>query len=358
DVTSGYNIGLNVTVDPKLNGMLGFTRKEVLLMIDYYRSKGKIPHSNEFLLEIMTQWYGNYRFSRKDEERIYNSDMILYFLVDYIASGELPEDLIDTNVRIDYSKLRYLIIIDQGKQKSSNGNFNRLKQIIQDSQTTAKLQKSFPLEKIADGNNFTSLLFYFGLLTVASSKLDRTVLTIPNETIRRLYYDYIKEGYEETNVFSLNFVTYGDLMEEMATRGKWEPFFKYITDLMKESMSLRDLIAGEKTIQAFLNIYLGLSALYIIHPEKELKMGYADIVMEPFLARFEEISYSYLIEIKYTKSGAKSSDDAVTKLKTDAEKQLKNYSMDEKFKKSIGKTTLIKLVLVFSGHQLVHMDAV
>ncbi|MCP4217205.1 MAG: hypothetical protein GY765_21355, partial [bacterium] len=119
------------------------------------------------------------------------------------------------------------------------------------------------------------------------------------------------------------------------------------------------------SIQAFLNVYLGLSNLYIIHPEKELNKGYADIVMEPFLAQYEGIAYSYLIEIKYIKAGAKPVRDgkgkiepAISKVIEQAGAQLRAYSVDEKFKKSIGKTKLIKLVLIFSGHELVYHDQV
>ncbi|MCP4146752.1 MAG: hypothetical protein GY757_03285 [bacterium] len=123
-------------------------------------------------------------------------------------------------------------------------------------------------------------------------------------------------------------------------------------------MSLRDLITGEKSVQAFLNVYLGLSNLYIIHAEKELNKGYADIVMEPFIARYEGIAYSYILELKYTKAGHKPGDAVVSELKTDAEKQVKAYALDEKFKKNIEKTTLIKLVMVFSGNELMYIGKV
>jgi hypothetical protein len=118
------------------------------------------------------------------------------------------------------------------------------------------------------------------------------------------------------------------------------------------------IITGEKSIQAFLNVYLGLSQLYIIHAEKELDKGYADIVMEPFLARYEGIKYSYLLEIKYLNAGIKPVDGRIQQLRTGAEDQLKHYSIDKKFKKTIGKTTLIKLVLLFSGHELVYLGKV
>ncbi|MCP5103576.1 MAG: AAA family ATPase [bacterium] len=358
DVTSGYNIGKNVSLEPALNRMLGFTRDDVLEMVEYYRSKGQIEHSSDYLLEIMTDWYGNYRFSRKDNVKLFNSDMILYFLDNYMGDRELPDDLIDRNVRIDYGKLRHLIIMDKGDKKVSNGNLERLREIIKEGEISSKLAKGFPLDKLTDRENFISLLFYFGLLAIKEADAANLVLEIPNETIRRLYYDFIKEAYEETDIFALDFYTYNRLITGMALRGEWKPFFDYISGRMRESMSLRDLITGEKSIQAFLNVYLGLNDIYIIHVEKELNKGYADIVMEPFIARYADLNYTYILELKYVKAGMKPGDPKIRKLKSEAEAQLRKYSIDEKFTKTIEKTTLVKLVLIFSGHELIHIGAV
>ena len=360
DVTSGFNIGKNISLQPDFNRMLGFTTDDVIEMIEYYRSNSMIDHPTDYLLKIMTEWYGNYRFSKKDEKKLFNSDMVLYFLDHYMLGKELPDNLIDRNVRIDYGKLRHLIIVEKGKNKNFNGNFQRLKEIIEKGETSGELQEGFPLEELVDENNFISLLFYFGLLSIVRSELNEQVLEIPNETIRRLYYDYIKKGYEDTGIFSLNLSMYSHLMKEMASGGKWEPLLHYITGQMQESMGLRDLITGEKSIQAFLNVYLGLSDLYIIHSEKEMNKGFADIVMEPFLARYPGVKYSYIIEIKYIKpqKGQKRDPAKIDQLKAEAEEQLKKYGADGKFKKNLEKTTLIKLVLIFSGHRLVHMGKV
>ncbi len=360
DVTSGFNIGKNVSLWSNFNRMLGFTTDDVIEMIEYYRSNGMINHPTDYLLEIMTEWYGNYRFSKKDDEKLFNSDMVLYFLDNYMLGKELPDNLIDRNVRVDYGKLRHLIIIDKFKNKRFNGNFSRLKQIIEEGEITSNLVDGFPLEQLVDTNNFTSLLFYFGLLTIVGTERGKIRLKVPNETVKRLYYDYIKEGYRETNIFALDLFQYSELMTEMAYDGDWEPFFGFITARMGKSMGLRDLITGEKSIQAFLNVYLGLSDLYIIHSEKEMNKGYADIVMEPFLARYPGVKYSYVIEIKYIKpqKGQESDPAKIEQLKAEAEIQLKKYSADEKFKKNLEQTTSIKLVLIFSGHRLVHMGKV
>ncbi|MCP4215776.1 MAG: AAA family ATPase [bacterium] len=355
DVTSGFNIGQHVSRDLNLNRMLGFTSDDVTEMIEYYRTKGKISHTTAQLMELMTQWYGNYRFSAGDDVSLFNSDMVLYFLNNYMKRQEPPENLIDRNVRIDYGKLRYLVVIDSDKhpQPITNGNFSKLKQIMQDGETSTRIVDGFPVEKITHSENFKSLLFYLGLLTVKGADLGDTVLSIPNETVRRLFYGYIKEAYEETGMFTLDLSRYRELMKGMAKSGQWLPLLQYITGRMKESLGLRDLVTGEKAVQTFLNVYLGLTDLFIVHSEKEMKNGFADLVMEPFLAKYPGIAYSYLLELKYVKAGLKKGSPSVKAAIAAGKAQLKQYALDEKFAKTVGGTQLIKLLVIFSGHEAV-----
>jgi hypothetical protein len=360
DVTSGYNIGKNVSLEPDFSRMLGFTRQDVADMIEYYRQAGKVHHQTDELMAILEEWYDHYLFCEEDDIRLFNADMVLYFFDHYLTRQKLPADLVDRNVRIDYGKLRYLILTDSGRgqKRAVNGNFERLKEILEQDRTTAKLEKGFSLDEIMNTDNFVSLLFYFGLLTIDGVDKDRLVLKIPNETIKRLYYDYIKKGYRETDIFDLDLSQYSDLISDMAYEGKWQPFFDYITGLMRDSLSLRDLISGEKSIQAFLNVYLGLSNLFIIHAERELNKGYADLLMEPFLAGYEGIKYSYLLEIKTVKAGERAGSPRLQKLKREAAAQLKQYSLDKRLKRSMACTTLIRLVLIFSGHEPLYIGEV
>lgn len=197
DVTSGFNIGKNVTTDDRFNQMLGFTKEEVTGIIDYYREHGLIKHPASLLLEIMERWYNRYIFSKHPGGTLFNSDMVLYFLDEYLKDSEIPEELVDENIRIDYGKLRQLIIIDRGEGKTTNGNFGKLKEIVEKGGTTARLVRSFPAEKIVQPENFTSLLFYFGLLTRVGTERGKVKFEIPNETVKRLYFEYIKEAYED-----------------------------------------------------------------------------------------------------------------------------------------------------------------
>jgi len=371
DVTSGFNIGENISLDEQFSQMLGFDENEVIELISYYKNAGLIKHETEYLMDIMRRWYNNYQFAKNAYEKLFNPDMILYFLKQYFKTLTIPDDLIDRNVRIDYGKLRHLIVIDKGDYKLPNGNFSKLKEIIEESEIASNIVKGFPVEEMATIDNFISLLFYFGLLTIKGIVRDKLKLSIPNETIKRLYYDYLERGYKETDIFNLDLYNYSRLMSNMAYDGEWRPLFEYITTRMKESMSLWDLITGEKSIQAFLNVYLGLSNLYIIHAEKELSKGFADLLMEPFIARYEGMKYSYLLEIKYIKRAegrklltkgsnrkmiGKKFEQDIKRMATAAEQQLKKYALDKKLNKILNQTKLIKLILIFSGHEIIYID--
>ncbi len=367
DVTSGFNIATNISLDADLNEMVGFTRDEVKAMIEYYRPTGKIPHSTPELIELMSSWYNNYRFSKHADRVVFNSVQVLYFLNEYLKYSMIPETLIDQNILIDYQKLRHFMIVDQQSQSKPNGNFSMLQEIIKNGAVHTTIKTRFPISELTKPENFVSLLYYFGLLTITGvDEENDTILAIPNETIKRLYYDYIKESNEETGTFTLDFNTYTLGMKEMAYKGNWQPIIVYLTERMAQSTGLRDFITGEKVIQAFLNVYLGLGNLYILHTEKEINKGFADLVLEPALFQYPAIKYAYLIELKYLKLSANKPDDSplpdltekIKALRIEAENQLKQYALDEKFQKTIGHTTLIKLVLIFCGHRLVYKGEV
>ena len=237
-----------------------------------------------------------------------------------------------------------------------NGNFSQLQQILETGQAITHIQSGFPVEGLTKPGNFLSLLFYFGLLTINKTTLTgQTVLTIPNEFVKRLFYDFIKDTYEDINVFSLDMLTYANLLEDFAISGKWQPLIEFIAGRMEASLGIRDLIDREKALQVFWNVYLGLNTLYIIYTEKELNQGFADLALVPILLQYPAIKYSYIMELKYLKT---SGDDPVDpqkikELKEEAEKQLHQYCRDEKFQKAIGQTILKKLILIFRGNRMI-----
>ena len=109
DVTSGFNIGTNVSLHPDFNEMVGFTEAEVRYLVETYRDHGVFNQDADTAMGIMGDWYNGYRFATTADTDLYNTDMVLYYLKDSIPNRGIPEYLIDTNVRIDYGKLRHRV---------------------------------------------------------------------------------------------------------------------------------------------------------------------------------------------------------------------------------------------------------
>ena len=351
DVTSGFNIGSNISTKPDFNEMVGFTEKETVELLNYYYNEKILNEKPDRIMNILKPWYNNYLFSEERKEKLYNSDMVLYFIKEYTELKRLPKDMLDQNIRTDYKKLKYLIITDSSGKYRVNGNFNKLKTILEEGEVSSNIITAFPAHRVAEPDNFMSLLYFLGLLTIKEIKYGMPLLKIPNETIRQLYYEYIREGYRDTEIFTLDFYKLGNLFRNMAYEGKWEDLISYITEEMNKQTALRDLIYGEKSIQTFLRAYLNVSNYYITKTETELNRGYADILLIPNLHAFPDLPCSYIFEIKYLKS-KKCSKKEVEKKVEEGKKELAKYENDLSLKKMIGPSELTKVILVFAGVEL------
>ena len=353
DVTSGFNIGTNISMLPQFNNIIGFSEGEVREMIAYYKDEGSLPEdvTVDGLVKIMKPWYDNYCFSsRKLEERMFNSDMTLYFLNSYLQQQLPPEMMVDNNIRTDYNKLRHLVQID----KTFGANASVIQQIVAEGSTTAQIATSFPAEKMTDTENFKSLLFYFGMLSIQGTDFGSAILGIPNLTVREQLYTYLVEAYREAKMFDLDLSSFSGLVKEMALRGEWEPVFRFFAQELKRQSAIREFIEGEAHVKGFLLAYLGLTQGYVILPEHESSKGYADFYMMPDLLHQPDIAYSYIVEVKYARRDASDADIAL--LKRDAAEQLRRYAADEKVLRTKGNTRLGLITLVFKGWELVVLE--
>ena len=155
DVTSGFNIGKNISLEPEFNDLLGFTEEEVRELLEMYRDCGVFNQEVEAALAVMREWYNGYRFAEEGEGDLYNTDMVLYFLDGSIPNKRGPRELIDTNVRIDYGKLRHLLTVN----RQLNGNFDLLRHIIGEQQVDSDIQTSFPLDRSTDAKTSCRCFF-------------------------------------------------------------------------------------------------------------------------------------------------------------------------------------------------------
>ena len=351
DVTSGFNIGDNVSLSTQFNGLLGFCEAEVREMLEYYRDAGALTLDVETCLDTMKAWYDGYRFSKKADTHVFNSDMVLYFLKQAMRERSLPDHLIDQNVRVDYGKLRHLITVDQ----RLNGNFSQLKQIMESGETVSDVVLGFPLERLLNRENFISLLFYLGLLSFDGVREGLPVLCIPNLTIKKLMYGYLREGYHDVDVFRIDLWRLANLIRGMAYRGEWQAVFDFLAEEIRKQTSVRDYLGGEKVIQGFTLAYLNVTNFFLTWSEREMGRGFADLYLEPFLARYPDMRFGYLIELKYIPRGEFNQARLREKVQK-AEAQLRKYAADERIQDTFQDVTLKNLVLVYNGWELVYRE--
>ena len=155
DLSSGYNIDWNISTDSRFNAMIGFDETEVREMLRYYQQNGKLVGDVEAMITEMKPWYDNYCFARTslDNDRVFNCDMTLYYLRNQIDFHRPPENMVDKNIRTDYSKLKMLARIDHDNTHEGS-RMSTIEEIAAKGEILVDLHTSFPSEKIADIENF------------------------------------------------------------------------------------------------------------------------------------------------------------------------------------------------------------
>ena len=296
DVTSGFNIGWNISIKPEFDEMLGFSTTDVMEMFTYYKEHGSIPADSDIdaIVNNMKPWYDNYCFAKqalKKKTRMFNCDMVLYYLRNYMDAGCPPEEMIDPNTRTDYGKMKKLLQFDKldGERKGI------IRKIAEEEQIVTQLYESFSAYQIPKAEIFPSLLFYYGMLTIKGTRGSKLILGIPNNNVRKQYYGYLEEEYQAKAYVDVNQLT--DYYYDMAYDGKWEEGLRFMADAYAKVSSVRDGIEAERNLQGFFMAYLNLNDYYITAPELELNHGYCDFFLLPDLTHYAS-QHSYILELK------------------------------------------------------------
>lgn len=354
DVTSGFNIGWHISTKPDFNQMLGFSTEDVHALFSYYKASGAIrPDCNiEAVIDEMKPWYDNYCFAKDalhTQSRVFNCDMVLYYLRNYISRGEGPEEMIDPNTKTDYNKMKRLIQLD----KLDGDRKGVIRTIAETGEITCNLYETFPAHQITNPDIFPSLLFYYGMLTIKDTLGSLLVLSIPNNNVRKQYYGFLLEEYQEVNHINLNEISV--LFTYMALQGKWQDALNYMAEAYAKVSSVRNGIEAERNLQGFFMAYLNLNAYYYTAPELELNHGFCDFFLLPDLTHYAT-KHSYILELKLLHKGdteataQKQWDEAVT--------QINAYAQAPRVEALRQGTQLHKIIMQFDRHQLHRMEEV
>ena len=354
DVTSGYNVGWNISIRPEFDEMLGFSTRDVKEMFVYYKDNGRLPADCDIdaIIADMKPWYDNYCFAKqalKKDVRMFNCDMVLYYLRNYMDYGCAPEQMIDPNTKTDYGKMKKLLQFDKldGERKGI------IRKIAEEGQIVAQLYESFSAYQIPKAEIFPSLLFYYGMLTIVGNRGSKLVLGIPNNNVRKQYYGYLEEDFQNVSHVDTNQLT--DYYYDMAYDGKWEEGLRFMAEAYAKVSSVRDSIEGERNLQGFFMAYLNLNDYYITAPELELNHGYCDFFLLPDLTHYPT-KHSYIIELKMLPKK-----DFAEKAETqwqEAVEQIHRYAAAPRVEVLRQGTKLHKIIMQFEGWTLARMEEV
>ena len=350
DLTSGYNIATNITADAAFNHMLGFSEEEVRLMFGYYSEAGLLKGDADTMIQEMKPWYDNYCFAKDGlgESRVFNSNMVLYYLSNQLRNGHAPDEMTDPNARTDYQKMKRLIQLDRLEPQRKSIIYK----IAEEGYIYSRLVPYFPASEMVKFDNFVSLLYYYGMLTITGVRGDKLRLGIPNNNVRKQYYGYLTEEYDR--IRPTDHWRIDQAFDSAVFDGDWQPLVKTISEEYEKTCAVRCLIEGERNLQGFFTAYLNMTNYYLTAPELELHHGYCDFFLLPDLGRYPMVAHSYILELKYLKQDA-TAEEAEAQW-AEAIAQITRYAQDEKVRLLCGPTQLHLIVAQYRGYQLARLE--
>jgi len=344
DLASGFNITTNITTKRKFNEMLGFTQAEVIAIL---KSAEIEPEVIEKLMVDLHFYYDGYLFAEEANVKMFNSDMFLYFLQEYLDTGKYPKQILDNNVKTDYRKLQTIAF-----------NFKdeiTIETLIKEGEIESQLVDRFELEKMYDNiNNFKSLLFYLGMLTIKGfNDRGELILQIPNYVSRKIYWEYLAANLQQTSELRSN-----EIIDKIATlryNGNINPFIEYVRQIL-EKLSNRDLQKfDERYIKAIMFTLLDIDGFYLLQSEAEVRNGYADMLLTRSRQYAQYIKFEWLIELKYIKESERKKLNAYRK---NGKVQLQEYAQSEDIIKRFQNDNFRKALVCFVGKGDAYVDEI
>ena len=362
DVTSGFNIGTNISLDPQFTDLTGFRHDDLRAIADYYAPR--CGFDADKACDAALAWYDNYRFGSASAPSIANTTLVLYFFDKLVRVKAWPDDMVDENLRTDYAKIRHLVTMN----RRLNGNFHVLENLLAGGALEEPIVRSFQANELSKKENFTSLLYWLGITTITGDRRGKTVFGVPNETLKELAAKMIPAAYSDTHKIDERVFDINDGLCDFSYDGKWEKFIGILSGIVKENFAVRDAVEGEKVVQSTLVALLtAAKGPYLVSHEREAGGGFYDLALAPRLDRWPDIAHAALIEMKYVKAGDPvPTPELLADIQAKATDQLEKYSSDPALvaKWHLTETTgapsveLHRLVLVFHGGDCVLSEQV
>jgi len=333
-LTSGFNISTNISLDQRFNDMMGFTSAEVEeLLVGVGVDSASLP----ITMNDVRQWYNGYRFYHRAKHRLYNPDMVLFFAKEYASFGRYPDKLLDTNVASDYGKIRRIF----GAAGEERQNVTVLNDLIINDEIAALMTEQFSFEKTFTRDDFVSLLFYMGIVTIKGTQLSRQIFEAPNYVIRQLYFNFFNGMILEQSNVAPDDIQLLDRVTDLAQNNHIVPLIQVVESILT-NLSNRDAIGfDEKYVKAIFASLFYTTQIYTIHSEYETDRKYVDLLLirRPPI----EPTYQFAFELKYLKQADASQ---LENIAANGRTQLQEYLQHEKLQRI---ENLRAWLLVFVG---------
>ena len=344
-LTSGFNIARNLSLIGSYNEMMGFRQTEVKQLIEQTGLETSNSLNNP--LADIRQWYNGYLFHEESQNRIYNPDMLLYFLTEFFRDQkyQYPKHLIDTNITSDYGKIRRLFQL-----RAPDQNYQVIHQLIHDGGVTSQLTEQFSFEREFTRQDFISLLFYIGFISIEKAQLNNLHFSIPNFVIKGLYWEFFLQWLKEQNALTFDVTDVRQLVLKLAQENQLQPFLDLIEKAL-QTLSNRDFIQfDEKYLKVLFVAFASLANLYYIRSEQETEQKYVDVL---FLHRPPYFpNYQFAFELKYLKKSESAQLETTVQAAT---VQLQGYLQSEALQRL---DNLKAYVIVFVGPEVRAVEAV
>ena len=324
DVTSGFNIGTNISLMPQFADFTGFRHDDLRAIADYYGAQCGFDADKAYNAALT--WYDNCRFGSYDAPPLANTTLVLCFFNYLWQTGKFPDNMIDANLRTDYAKIRHLITVNN----QLNGNFHALETIVSDGTLSEQLVESFQAKDITVRENFVSLLYWLGLTTIVGNDMGTPVFGIPNGAFRQMAAQLFTQTYSEACGIDQRIPAINAGLRSFAATGTWDKLFEPLFDVVKQNFAVRDAKEGEIAVASAVSaVLISAGGPYFITREREANGGYYDLSLAPRFDLAPNIAHAALIELKYVKVGDPApTEDQLAGIKAKAVEQLDRYSSD------------------------------
>jgi hypothetical protein len=322
DMASGFNVSSQITHVRQFNALCGLTRAEVEQAVDQFLALTPLMPRDALLAEL-ERYYNGYRFVPDASERLFNPDMVLYYLMELRRSGAPPTQVLDNNVRVDFTKLRHVASPPGGVQAWHEDYVTAL---LTEGRLLGNVIDRFGLDTLYDRQYFISLLYFMGLITLEGPREGQLSFRIPNTVVRTLHWEALATMLREKAAVVVDTGLLQTAASRMAYRGELAPFCDLLLDEVLKRLSKRDLrYFNEKGVKLIWMTYLSMSPIFRPVSEAELQQGYGDIFLG-LDRRFPDAKYTWLIELKYVKAGAKR--ETIAAAQAEAAAQIDRYLAD------------------------------